>query len=176
MLNRHLERLFPYQPSELHRRASRWHEQNGYIPAIRHALMAGDQDRAIQLIEQNGVLLLIRGEIITLLKWIEAVEPHSRLIRGYLSSKPGRLSQGQLDRVDEMLRTAELISRLERTQDVRTMQGTIAARRAFQANMQGEAQMSTEFARQALVCLPDIDLVSRSLRTVATSLLETQAR
>ena len=71
-----------------------------------------------------------------------------------------------------MLRTAEeLISKLEPTQGVRMMQGTIAAARAFRANLQGEAHIAADFARQALECLPDIDLISRSLRTVAYGLL-----
>ena len=51
------------------------------------------------------------------------------------------------------------------------MQGTIAAARAFQANLQGEAHIAADFARQALEYLPDIDLISRSLRTVAYALL-----
>jgi LuxR family maltose regulon positive regulatory protein len=51
------------------------------------------------------------------------------------------------------------------------MQGTIAAARAHQANIQGEARMAADYARQALKYLSDIDPVSRSLRVVATSLL-----
>src|SRR3990172_2724242 len=31
VLNRHLEKLFPHQIPELHRRASRWYEHNGFI-------------------------------------------------------------------------------------------------------------------------------------------------
>ena len=71
-----------------------------------------------------------------------------------------------------MLQTAEeLISTLKPTQGVNIMQGTIAAARAHQANIQGEARMAAEYARQALKYLSDIDPVSRSLRVVATSLL-----
>jgi len=71
-----------------------------------------------------------------------------------------------------MLSTAEgLIASLEMTQGVRIMQGTIAAARAHRANLLGEAHMAADFARQALEYLPDIDLVSRSLRTVATALI-----
>jgi len=51
------------------------------------------------------------------------------------------------------------------------MQGTIAAARAFRANLQGEAHIAADFARQALGYLPDIDLISLSLRTVAYALL-----
>jgi LuxR family maltose regulon positive regulatory protein len=174
MLNRNLENRFPHQASEQHRRASQWYKQNGFIPeGIHHALMAGDRDLAIQLIEQNGVLLLIHGEVTTLLKWIEAVEPYSQIHPWFYIFKAWAYAlTGDLDRVDGMLRTAEsLISSLESTQEVRMMQGTIAAARAHRANLQGQAHIAADFARQALEYLPDIDLISRSLRTVATSLL-----
>jgi LuxR family maltose regulon positive regulatory protein len=174
VLNRHLERLYPHQSCELHQRASQWYEQNGFIPeAIQHSLAAGDQDCATQLIEQNGVLLLIRGEVTTLLKWIEAVEPRSQTHPWLYIFKAWAFAlTGYMDRVEGMLRTAEeLISRLEPTPEVRMMQGTIAAARAHRANVQGEARIAADFARQALRCLPDIDLISRSLRTVAYALL-----
>ena len=49
VLNRRLEHLFPQQLADLHRRASHWYEQNGFIAeATQHALLIGDQDRAIQ--------------------------------------------------------------------------------------------------------------------------------
>jgi ATP/maltotriose-dependent transcriptional regulator MalT len=51
------------------------------------------------------------------------------------------------------------------------MQGAIATARAYLTNLQGETSLAARFARQALEYLPDVDLVSRSLRTVATSLL-----
>jgi LuxR family maltose regulon positive regulatory protein len=174
VLNRRLERLSPHQPANLHRRVSRWYEQNGFIPeAIQHSLAAGDKDRTTELIEQNGVILLIRGEVTTLLKWIEAVEPHSQTHPWFYVFKAWAFAlTGDLDRVDGMLRAAEeLISTLEPTQEVRVMQGTIAAARAFRANLQGEAHIAADFARQALGYLPDIDLISRSLRTVAYALL-----
>jgi LuxR family maltose regulon positive regulatory protein len=174
VLNRHLERLYPSQSAELNRRASQWYSQNGIIPeAIQHSLAAGDTDRATQLIEQNGVPLLIRGEVTTLLNWIESVEPHSHAHPWLYIFKAWAFAlTGHLDRVEGMLRTAdELISRLEPTQEVRIMQGAMAAARAFRANLQGEALVAADFARQALGCLPDIDLVSRSLRTVSYALL-----
>jgi LuxR family maltose regulon positive regulatory protein len=174
VLNRRLEHLYPQLPAELHQRASQWYEQNGFIPeAIQHSLAAGKRDRVTQLIEQNGVLLLIRGEVTTLLKWIEAVEPHSQTHPWLYIFKAWAFAlTGYLDRVNGMLRIAEeLISTLEETTEVRIMKGAIAAARAHQANLQGEANLAMDFARQALEWLPDIDLVSRSLRTVATSLL-----
>ena len=109
VLNRRLERSYPHQPAELHRRVSRWYEQNGFIPeAIQHSLAAGDQDQAIRLIEQNGVLLLIRGEVITLLKWIDAVESRSQTNPWLYIFKAWAFAlSGNLDQVNGMLRNAE---------------------------------------------------------------------
>jgi len=174
MLSRRLEHQLPDQLPELHRRASQWYEQNGFIPeAIHHSLTAGDQNRAIQLIEQNGCLLLISGEISTLQNWIKAVEPHTRtrpwmyIFKAWLFALTGFPG-----RVEEMLQTAEkLISSPKPRMEVKIMQGTIASARAYRANLQGETSLAASFARQALEYLPDIGLVSRSLRTVATSLL-----
>ena len=174
VLIRHLEKQFPGKLPNLHLRASQWFEQNGFIPeAIQHSLAAGDRDHATHLIEQNGVSLLIRGEVITLLKWMEAVDPYSKTHPWFYIFKAWAFAlSGNLDRVDEMLLAAEeLISRLEPTQDIRMMQGTIAAARAYRANLQGEAKIAADFARQALGFLPDINITSLSLRTVAYALL-----
>ena len=63
VLRKRLEQHYPDSLPGLHQRASQWFEQNGLIPeAIGHSLTGGDHDRAIQLIEQNGGLLLISGE------------------------------------------------------------------------------------------------------------------
>ena len=174
VLIRYLENLHPHLPAKLHKRASQWFEQNGYIPeAIDHALLAGDQDQATKLIEQNGVLLLIRGELVAILKWIAIVEPclqtHPWL---YIFKAWAYALSGDLDRVDGMLKKAEeLISSLESSQEVKVMQGTIASARAHQANLLGDAHKAADFARQAIEVLPDVDLVTRSLRAVSTSLL-----
>lgn len=174
VLNRYLERQFPHQLHDLHRRASQWYERNGFIPeAIHHSLTAGDQDRTIRLIEQNGCLLLIRGELSTLPNWIKAVEPHAQTRPWMFIFKAWLLVlTGYPERVEEMLQTAEkLISSLEPAIEVKLMQGTIATCRAYLANLQGRTSLAASFARQALEYLPDIDLVSRSLRAVATALL-----
>lgn len=174
VLNRRLEHLLPEWLPELHCRASDWYERNGFIPeAIHHALTGGDINRAIQLIEQNGCLLLIRGEITTLLKWVQAVEPHSAPRPWFFIFRAWACAlTGDLQRVESLLRDAEsLIAVLEPLTEVNTMNGAITAARAHRANILGQAPLAADYARQALALLPDNNLVTRSLRTVATSLL-----
>jgi len=174
MLKRRLELLFPYQLPELHQRASQWYEQNGFISeAIQHALLAKDRHRATQLVEQNGCHLIMRGEVVTLLKWVEAVESHSRTHPWLAIQKAWALAlTGRLEQVEPTLQAAEhIISSLEPTIEVRIMLGTMAAARAHAANLQGEPRLAADFARQALEFLPDSDPFSRSIRSVATSVL-----
>jgi LuxR family maltose regulon positive regulatory protein len=174
VLRRHLEHLFPHQLAELHCRASQWYERNGFIPeASHHALMAGDQRRVVQLVEQNGCALIMRGEVVTLLKWIKAVESYSQIHPWLAIQKAWALSlTGRLDQVEQTLQPAErLISSLEPTTEVRIMLGTIAAARAYSANMHGEARLAADFARQALEYLPDNEPFPQSLRSVATAAL-----
>jgi LuxR family maltose regulon positive regulatory protein len=174
VLNRRLEHLFPQQLPDLHLRASRWFEQNGFIPeATQHALMAGDQDRAARLVEDNGCPLIMRGESITLLKWIDAVESYAQTRPWLAIQKAWALVlTGRSDQVEQVLQAVEqLISRLEPTVEVRTMLGCVAAARAHQANTQGEARLAADYARQALEYLPDSDAFPCSLRSAATSIL-----
>jgi len=147
---------------------------NDVIPeAIQHALMAGDQHRAARLVEQNGCTLIMRGEVVTLLKWIQAVESYLRTHPWMAIQKAWALSlTGRLDQVEPTLQPAErVISSLEPTVEVKIMLGTIAAARAHSANMQGEAHLAADFARQALEYLPDGDPFPQSMRSVATAIL-----
>lgn len=51
------------------------------------------------------------------------------------------------------------------------MLGTITAARAFCANSQGNTQSAAKYAHRALELLPDCSSISRSIRSVATSIL-----
>jgi LuxR family maltose regulon positive regulatory protein len=174
VLNRRLESQFPDQLRDLHLRAAQWLAQNGSSDeAIQHTLMAGDRDLAAQLVDQYGCLLLMRGEVVNLLGWIEAVEAHARIYPWVAIQKGWALAlAGRLDRVEGALQTAErLITAREYDEGSATMCGAIAAARAFCANMNGEAKLAADFARQALGFLPVSDDFSCSLRSAAISIL-----
>jgi len=174
VLRKRLETRFPKLLPELHRRASRWYEQNGFASeAIRQAIVATDQDRAAQLIEDNGCYLLMSGEVATLLDWTDAIEFESEARPWLAVQKAWALAlTGNLDRVDPTLQVPErLLSPLEPTPEVRTLQGTIAAARAHCANSKGDTQSAADYAQQALEKLPDCSAISRSIRSVATSVL-----
>jgi len=174
VLRKRLETRFPQLLPELHRRASRWYEQNGFASeSIQQAIVASDQDRAAQLIEDNGCYLLMSGEVATLLDWTDAIEFESEARPWLAVQKAWALAlTGNLDRVEPTLQVPErLLSPLEPTPEVRTLQGTIAAARAHCANSKGDTQSAADYARQALEKLPDCSAISRSIRSVATSIL-----
>ncbi|MCX6001818.1 MAG: LuxR C-terminal-related transcriptional regulator [Chloroflexi bacterium] len=174
VLKKRLEQHYPDSLSKLHQRASLWFEQIGLIPeAICQALAAGDHDRTIQLIEQNGGLLLISGEVNTLANWIKAVEsqaqtrPWIHILNGWISA-----ITGCPERVEEILQTAErMIASQESRTEFNVMQGAIATARAYSTYQVGEPAQAASFARLALEYLTDTDLTSGILRTMATALL-----
>ena len=74
LLQSRLQQSQPAQILELHRRASAWYEQNGFVnEAIDHALAARDFERAAHLIEQAAPTLLVRSQDRTLRVWLSAL-------------------------------------------------------------------------------------------------------
>jgi LuxR family maltose regulon positive regulatory protein len=101
-LNRRLEYQYPELLPKLYQRASEWYEKNGLIgEAIQCALSSGDQERVAQLVEQNGCYLLMSGEVLTLLKWLETVEhyfsthPWLAIHKGWALTIAGRMEQAE---------------------------------------------------------------------------------
>ncbi len=177
VLDRHLQRTMPGEVRALHRRACLWYAQNNLIPdAIRHALLAQDQERAVHLIEQNGCMLLIAGETATLDGWLSAIAPFLPTHPWLLILKGWVLTlSGQPEQVAPVLDAAErllsgLDPSLESQTEVRIMRGACAAARAHSANARRDPA-AAEWARQALVHLPEGDELGDSLRSVATLIL-----
>lgn len=174
VLRKRLERQLPHLVPKLHQRASQWYEQNGFLSeAIQQAIVAGDQDRAAHLLEDNGCFLLMSGEVATLLGWADVIEFQSEVRPWLAIQKAWALAlTGDLERVEPTLQAPEkLLAPLEHTVEVRTMLGTIAAARAQCASQRVNSQLAAEYARQALELLPDCSSISQSIRSVATSIL-----
>jgi LuxR family maltose regulon positive regulatory protein len=174
VLNRRLESQFPRLMPELHRRAALWYEQNDFIhEAVDHALLAGDQDYSASLVERHGCSLLMQGEITILSKWLDAIEPYVHT-RPWLAVQKSwvLILTGRLERAEQTIQVGEqLLTQLEMTSDVRTMQGSFTAARAQLANMRTNAPLAADFARMALSCLPETTDFTCSLRSVSTSIL-----
>jgi LuxR family transcriptional regulator, maltose regulon positive regulatory protein len=109
-LRARLEKDLPSEAARLHDAASKWFEEHR-MPgeAIRHALASGDYDRASLLIELASEATIQRGELATLLGWLDG------LPRQVVRQAPGlgiwyawmMLLTGQLHRVEPFLLQAE---------------------------------------------------------------------
>jgi LuxR family maltose regulon positive regulatory protein len=57
--------------ARLHRRASAWFEDHGFVAeAVQHALAVSDWDQAARLVELHGDAVWMRGELATLMRWL----------------------------------------------------------------------------------------------------------
>jgi LuxR family maltose regulon positive regulatory protein len=110
VLSVHLLAEHPGQISSLHQRASAWYERQGLmVDAVRHALAAGDSERAADLVELAAPAMRRSRQEATLLGWLRALP--DELVRcrpvlsvGYASAL---LSTGELEGVEDRLRDAE---------------------------------------------------------------------
>jgi len=90
LLQHQLKRQLPKRVADLHTKASKWHEINGFPDeAIFHAFNAGNVAKAAELIEANSIATTIAGEVYTVNNWLD------RLPEDMIRSKPGLcLAQG----------------------------------------------------------------------------------
>jgi LuxR family maltose regulon positive regulatory protein len=69
-----LERDHPGEEEGLHQKAAVWFEREGYPgESVDHALCSGDMDLTRQLILKHWMPFLHRGEIATVLRWLDAL-------------------------------------------------------------------------------------------------------
>jgi LuxR family maltose regulon positive regulatory protein len=69
-----LERDHPDEMAVLHLKAAAWFEDQGYADeAVDHALRSGDMQRAKESILKHWSPILHRGEVATLLRWLDAL-------------------------------------------------------------------------------------------------------
>jgi LuxR family maltose regulon positive regulatory protein len=100
----------PGQVPGLHRRASEWYEQNGELSeAVRHALAAGDFERAAYLVELAIPAMRRTRQEARLRGWLEVLPDEVLQVRPVLSAYFAGvlLISGELEGVESRLRDAE---------------------------------------------------------------------
>jgi len=100
----------PDEVADLHRRASRWYERQGFpADAIRHALAAEDFARAANLVERVCPTLAKAGQIQSMLQWLRALPEELVRCRPVLGVwyAGALLSVGEAETVERRLRDAE---------------------------------------------------------------------
>ena len=88
-LRRRLDRDRPDQLEQLHRIASAWFAEHGYLnEAVDHALASGDPIRAVDLVEQDETNLLEQSKMTTLLGIVKKLPPQLVAPRPRLAIEP----------------------------------------------------------------------------------------
>jgi len=190
VLQAHLREAQPDRVSTLHRRASKWYEQNG-LPsdAIRHALAAEDFEEAASLIElawpevEDGSLstkwigwvkalpdVLIRARPVLSVWYAYAL-----LVSGEMEAAETRLTDAErwLEPADNMNErpnnpAAEMVVVDE--EQFRSLPATIAIARAYHAQALGDVPGAVTYARRALDLTPETNLLKRGQATALLGL------
>jgi len=160
LLRRRAEQVYSEQMPELHRRASRWYEENDMITeAIDQTLAEKDFDRAMELIQNHTQPTLMRSEFATVLRWIEALPDEMVCTRPLLCvyHALGLLMAGApMNQIQARLDTAA------RAGSSDAIAGQLAAFRAFLATIQGDVEESLKQSNRALQLLPEEEQFFRS--------------
>ena len=171
-LRSRLQREHPERIRELHRRAAAWYQRNDWTSeAVGHALAAQDHLRAAYFVEHVVDEMWSRGEVMTLLSWLEALpeEVMRRRPQLLMQYAAALLWVGRLDDVEPLVREIELavgVNEDPRPSADETLRqrllGGVAAIRSWRAYQKGEPHDAIAFARQALALLPENDPYMRT--------------
>jgi len=175
LLRKRLQQTHPDRLPTLHRRASVWHERNGFATeAIEHALAAEDSDRAADLVERSAKAFWQRGEFATYQKLLETLPQgviHARARLCVNQAALLLLGARSFATVESLLRIATDLSPTDE------LRGEIAALRGGLEMLRGDVALGVRLCEQALVVLPaDNWLRGLAVRTLSVlSLLKGDA-
>ncbi len=154
----------PTLVAEHHRRASIWFAEAG-LPelAIHHALAAQDYPRAADLIRAQARPQMIRGELTTLIAWIESLpravrDGHAWLM---LEHAMALLFSGRLGEAEARATQAEALAATQ--PDADHLAGIAASLRAYAADARGAFGEALVQAERADALLPADDFLPRGI-------------
>lgn len=145
----------------LHRRAAQWYERHGQSDlAIHHALEAEDYDHASSIVERIAEEILVRSELKSLLKWVDALpkeivktRPHLMIYYAFALM----LSGGDLENVELIIQDALNAG------DRKDISGEVSAIQALIATLKGDFEKSIMCSHHAMEALPLDNIYLRSL-------------
>ncbi|HEY3513321.1 MAG TPA: LuxR C-terminal-related transcriptional regulator [Kribbella sp.] len=159
VLRARLQAERPEELPRLHRAASEWYTGNGSTAeAVRHALAAGDHERAGRLVEEAVPEVRRTRQDALLLEWIGAL-PDSVVRRNPVLSVVAAwaaMTAGELDRMERRLDDADAALAAgdpelwADTEDLRTAPAMVLIYRAALAQARGEVEATVRFAERAL--------------------------
>jgi LuxR family maltose regulon positive regulatory protein len=150
--------------NDLHLRASRWYEKNGYhADAVHHALAASEWDLARDLVHGMCDGMIKRGEIVTLIGWLkrfpeQVVRADPELCLDYIWTL---ILTGHNEMAEMLLAHAE-----QTTTDLPQYHGSLLSARAFLARTSGDIPATIELSERALKLIPKEDMSTRGILAV----------
>jgi LuxR family maltose regulon positive regulatory protein len=159
LLQARLEESYQTQIPDLHRRASQWFEESGFMSlAIDHSLSAKDYQQALYLIEEIAERTLMHAQVSTLLRWREKLpaniivgNPHLAFIFLWAQMLMGYQFDEVRTQVEKIADAQEILSGRKET--------LLAFIELSLANM----EKAGEYAQQALEVIQADDIYFRSI-------------
>ena len=146
--------------ADLHRRASAWYRDAGFIEdAASHAIAGGDILAVAELVSRHYDQFVDQGQLATVIGWLEAIPEHV-FAEDWMLGFAGGVVYAHAGRFDEAEQSLALAARAPR--DVRNGQepaGPLAALAAYLRLLRGDLGASVALARRALAEGPAADPV-----------------
>lgn len=187
VLQSHAARAAPDDVRDAHRRASAWHELHGTrSDAVRHAMAAGDEDRAADLLEREWPA---RDRSFEACRWLTRVkELPDRIVRarpvlsmayawallngGEIEAAPERLEDVQrwLDAAPDREAASAAGMVVADEERFASLRAELAAARVYHAQTVGDTAATVEHAKHALALVPPDDGARRATGTALLAL------
>lgn len=154
----------------LHRRASDWFEEHGFITeAIDHSLKTNEVTRIAGLVERHVLAILEQGHSGTLMRWLKSMTPEMimrypwlNIARAWMLARNNSFEEALsfLSEVDEQLIQCDELS----PDQVKHINGHIKAIHCYiEVYSMGNRQRSIQLANEALDLLPQADMRTRGM-------------
>jgi len=152
------------QQAVLHQKAAKWYEGNGYQnEAIEHSLAAGDKEKAVGLIKGQLSQSIIRGDLYTLIEWLESLDENFVRKDGELCSTKAcaHFLLSQIEKACSYVKDFKQIKNADRLS-----LGRVKTLEAWLANIR-EDKMTIDLAKEAIWLMGNQDLGLKVFALVA---------
>lgn len=160
-------RLQPADPDHipaLHRVASQWFEENGFMDdAVHHALLVHDPVFAADLIERSSQATFMRSETMTFLRWVQ------RLPEKEIQRRPKLWIYRAWSLLFQGAPLSTIEAQLEKDDEISGPPGSALVLKAYISLSKGQLEKGIDFAERALERLPRDEIVLRDFATFCVS-------
>ena len=166
----------PEEFAELHKRASKWYEENNDLgAAFEHAISAGDYFLAAGLAESAWQSMDGSFQTATWLKWVKKLPGELIRPRPVLSTQIGlafmdagnpQASESHLQEAEQLLNGSVGGMVVVDKAQLQPLPAMIALARAYNAQVQGDLAATVKYAELALQIIPEDDFIRRAQATI----------